>query len=176
VSLEPVKPAVRTSTPRGGGRGVTIHVPSDDFGRDPDDDDEAGGAAPAADRGEATENGPAAAKKKTRRGSRGGRNRKKPAGAGVAAATNGAEPAEEAGLDDELQPVADDSSAEREPGPEPATLPALDTEPEPEPEKDVETVPEAAAVVATTDEADSEDGEWGYVPMSEWGDDLNPSR
>ena len=42
-------PAVRTSTPRTGGRSVTIHVPSDEFGRDPDDEDEAETGQPAAD-------------------------------------------------------------------------------------------------------------------------------
>jgi hypothetical protein len=49
--------------------------------------------------------------------------------------------------------------------------PELDPEPEPEPE---ESEAEPAAVVAEPDGADSEDGDWGYVPMSEWGDDLRP--
>jgi hypothetical protein len=31
-------------------------------------------------------------------------------------------------------------------------------------------------VASERDDADAEDGDWGYVPMSEWGDDLNPSR
>ena len=44
----------------------------------------------------------------------------------------------------------------------------------PEPELEPETiVPEPAAVTAEADDADSENGDWGYVPMSEWGDDLN---
>jgi ribonuclease G len=156
--------AVRTSTPRtpsSGTRSVTIHVPSDEFGRDADDDDEAEPATPAAEGAEASGNGVAPVKKKTRRGSRGGRNRKRPAGAGAAAAaaaTNGAEPADEAELDDE-PPAA----AEPELAPEPVL--ELDDEPEPEPEVEADE----------SDAADS-NGDWGYVPMSEWGDDLKPTR
>jgi ribonuclease G len=61
---------------------VTIHVPSDELGRED-------GAEPPAENGDAPA---AAAKKKTRRGSRGGKNRRKR----VAAAANGSEPAGEA--------------------------------------------------------------------------------
>jgi ribonuclease G len=108
-------------------RGVTIHVPGDDIGRD-------GAAetpveAPVEPEPDATEEpttaeaGEAAPKpkKKTRRGSRGGRNRKKK----PAAATNGAEAA-----------------------PDPA--PGAESEP---PNDDFE-----------------------YVPMSEWGDELESNR
>jgi hypothetical protein len=52
-------------------------------------------------------------------------------------------------------------------------LPGPELEPEPEPEPE-ETEAQPAAVVAEPDGADSEDGDWGYVPMSEWGDDLRP--
>ncbi|HEX7527297.1 MAG TPA: ribonuclease E/G, partial [Gaiellaceae bacterium] len=101
---------VRTSTPRtprAGGRSVTIHVPSAEFGRDPEDEDETEPRQPAADGAEPAENGVAPAKKKTRRGSRGGRNRKRPAGAGTAAAaTNGSDPQAAADLDDEPQAFA----------------------------------------------------------------------
>src|SRR5207244_11375060 len=75
-------PAGEPAAPVPGPRGVTIHVPSDDFGREAGEEDEAAPAEPAAD------GAPAPAKKKTRRGSRGGKNRKRPA----AASTNGAEP------------------------------------------------------------------------------------
>ena len=184
-------PAVRTSTPRTprtGGRSVTIHVPSDEFGRDSDHEDEAETGQPAVDGTQATENGLAPAKKKTRRGSRGGRNRKRPAGAGAAAAaTNGSEPRADAQLDDEPQAFAEPELAPdgepsfeepsfEEPSFEPTPLlgPEPDAEPVPEPELEPETiVPEPAAVTAEADDADSENGDWGYVPMSEWGDDLN---
>jgi ribonuclease G len=185
-AAETEAPAVRTSTPRTPRTGgVTIHVPSDDFGRDPEDDDEAETAQPPAgtETAESTDTagGATPAKKKTRRGSRGGRNRKRPAGAGAAvAATNGSEPATDAEPGDEpdlvaeLQPstngdpTLDDPSFE-----EPAfEEPSAETEP-PEPET---TEPEPAPVAAKPDDADAEDGDWGYVPMSEWGDDLNPSR
>jgi ribonuclease G len=120
AELEPVaepEPMVKPAS-----RGVTIHVPSDEFGRDPGDEDDtaaepAAGETPAGD-------GAAPAKKKTRRGSRGGKNRrKKPAGTATPS-VNGDEP--------EAQPV--------------------------------EAPPEA--------EARSEDEDWGYVPMSEWGDEF----
>jgi ribonuclease G len=174
-------PPVRTSTPRtprAGGRSVTIHVPSDEFGRDPDADDDAD-AATTAEGAEAGTNGQAPAKKKTRRGSRGGRNRKRPAGA-AAAETNGSEPAAEREPVGEAEGLAEpDTGAgaeiapDGEPGPEPTPLPGPELEPEPEPEPE-ETEAQPAAVVAEPDGADSEDGDWGYVPMSEWGDDLRP--
>jgi ribonuclease G len=141
-------------------RGVTIHVPSDDFGREPGDRDEA--AAPTTPAEAAAENAatPAAAdgsapvKKKTRRGSRGGKNRKRPAGA--AASTNGAEPKPEA----EAEPEAEI---------EPEHVPAAAVEPEPEPE------PELVEEPTASDEAEG-DADWGYVPMSEWVDEIDSSR
>jgi len=121
-------------------RGVTIHVPGDDLGRDgkAEPAEEAPGEPQAAEEPQATEEpqaeepttaegadeAPKPAKKKTRRGSRGGKNRKKKP---AAASQNGAEAAAEA---------------------EPAA------EPEPAPEN----------------------GEFDYVPMSEWADELDTNR
>ncbi|HEY3462876.1 MAG TPA: ribonuclease E/G, partial [Gaiellaceae bacterium] len=118
-------------------RGVTIHVPGEELGRE-------GGAAPVEEApspepeapaesatetdGEAAPEGAEEApqpKKKTRRGSRGGRNRKKKP---AAASPNGSE-----------------ATAEAE----------KPTEPE---------------------ESASENGEFEYVPMSEWADDLDRGR
>jgi ribonuclease E len=117
-------------------RGVTIHVPGDDLGRE-------GAVEPDSAEPEAAEPEPAGAeaadepvtaeaeeapkpKRKTRRGTRGGRNRKKK----PAAATNGAEASSEA-------------TREEEP---------------------------------SSSKGDSETEEWGYVPMSEWGDELDTNR
>ncbi|HEY3961184.1 MAG TPA: Rne/Rng family ribonuclease [Gaiellaceae bacterium] len=87
-------------------------------------------------------------KKRTRRGSRGGRNRKKKTAAttGSAAAAAPVELAE---------PIADEPVHEREVVPE--TQP--ETQPEPEPAR----------------EEPSQDGEWGYTPMSEWDFDRGES-
>jgi ribonuclease G len=108
-------------------RGVTIHVPGEELGRD--GKAELVEEAPAEPEPEATEEPTAAeaaspatpaAKKKTRRGSRGGKNRKKKP---ATATQNGAEA-------------------------------VADTEPAPEAEPT------------------SENGDFDYVPMSEWGDEL----
>jgi ribonuclease E len=108
-------------------RGVTIHVPGDELGRD--GKAEPAEEAPAEPEPQATEEPTTAEaaeaeapkpKKKTRRGSRGGKNRKK-------------KPA-----------VATQNGAEAAPGTEPA--------------------PEA--------EPASENGDFEYVPMSEWVDEL----
>jgi len=98
--------------------------------------------------GEPAPDGDAAAappKKKTRRGSRGGRGRKRPATAAAKAETNG---------DPSAEPDAEPEAA-HEPEPEPVVLMST-SEPEPEP------VAEPAG------------GDWGYVPMSQWEDDLRP--
>jgi hypothetical protein len=109
---------------------VTIHLPSDDLGRE-DEIDEAGPTAETP-----SENGaPGVAKKKTRRGSRGGKNRRKRTAA-AAAGSNGA-------------------GAE--------AMETVSTEPAP-----VEAV---AAEEPSTNGAPEED--WGYVPMSEWVDELD---
>jgi ribonuclease G len=143
---------------------VTIHLPGDDLGRKakvdapaaPTEEHAAPDAEPAADaeeqaaETEATEDGEAPApKKKTRRGSRGGRNRKKK----PAAETNGSEPGSDTEPEDELE-----SDVELEPAAE--QEPEAELEPTPEPERTPE--PEPA----------STNGDWDYVPMSEWADEI----
>ena len=88
---------------------------------------------------------PGTAKKKTRRGSRGGKNRRKREGAAVAG-ENGGEPAAEV----DAVEVAAEAAAPEAAAPEAAA--AEDAEPSRNgtPEKD-----------------------WGYVPMSEWADELD---
>ena len=111
------------------------------------------GRDPAED-GAAPGDGTAPLKKRTRRGSRGGKKRRKPAGAAV----NGA--AVEAGPEvDGRDQVAD------------GDLVAV-VEEEPTPGGDLVTVVEEEPVAA----APAADGEWGYVPMSEWGDELDSPR
>jgi len=166
--------------PRAGGmpstrpasRGVTIHVPSGDFGREPGDDEPAGPDESAAGAEEGAEapaaDGAAPAKKRTRRGSRGGRNRKKPGAA--AASTNGAEPDADPMLEAE-QDTEPAAAAELEDASEPELLPVAEPEPvdEPEPFAEPEAVEEPPA-------AEEPDGQWGYVPMAEWVDELDSSR
>ena len=157
------EPAPRSKPAR-----VTIHVPGDDLGREGSDAEAAPPAVPGEPTAEpesesepepeaASENGAAPAKKKTRRGSRGGKNRRKRTAA--AGATNGAEPASETELGSESP---DEPEALQEPE---AAAPT----PEPAPEPEVEPEPEPAPVQAAADDGDED---WGYVPMSEWGNDL----
>jgi ribonuclease G len=117
---------------------ATIHVPSDDLGRE--DEDEEAEAAEASG-----ENGAAPAKKRTRRGSRGGKNRRKR----VAAAGNGGEPAGDVAAEDASEEgvpeLPDSAAAEHEVALEPVEEPSGNGVPE---------------------------DEWGYVPMSEWGDEF----
>ena len=131
-------------------RAVTIHVPDEDLGRPAEEDGQPGQPEePAADAsGEPAADGQPK-KKRTRRGSRGGRKRKKPA----AASANGAGPESEA-----AEEQAEAAEAEPEPleaEPEPLEAPELEPEPSPNGEPAEE---------------------WGYVPMSEWADDLDASR
>jgi ribonuclease G len=110
---------------------VTIHLPSDELGREDEAVAEVAAETPS-------ENGAAAvAKKKTRRGSRGGKNRRKP-GTGVAG-SNGAQQVEPASAEPE--------SVEADRG-------------------EVAAVEEPATNGAPDDD-------WGYVPMSEWVDELD---
>jgi ribonuclease G len=133
---------------------------------------------------------PAAPKKKTRRGSRGGRGRKKPGATttihlppedlgGEAAAPEAAEAPSENGDAPASAPAkkktrrgsrggknrrkrtAAAAVAPSENGAEPAT--------EPEPEAATEPVlePEPLAEISS-----AQKDEWGYVPMSEWGDEF----
>jgi ribonuclease G len=171
---------------------TTIHLPGDDLGRKPKvleeiragEDPATVVAEPAAETDEPTveaegvetaEPGDDAAatpvKKKTRRGSRGGKNRKKK----PAVATNGDEPASETEPDGEADAEPEAESAE-EPAvvTEPEVTAKTESEPEPEtasepevaPEPEVTSEPEAAPA------AESADGEWDYVPMSEWADEI----
>ena len=162
VSGTPATPA-KKKTRRGsrGGRGrkkpTTIHLPPDELGKPTRASEEAAPVAPAADpvsdsetEPEAetpeapSENGAEPRKKKTRRGSRGGKNRrKKPAGATVATAA-----------------VSENGS---EPEPELEIEPDVAAEAVPEPVLEPELEAETAA---------AEEDEWGYVPMSEWGDEF----
>jgi ribonuclease G len=133
-------------------RPVTIHVPSDELGREGEDED-----APDAEQ-QPSENGATPVKKKTRRGSRGGKNRRKrtaAAGTGANGAetnvaqtdlaeTNGeAAPAEEAV--EAAAPHEEPVALVHKPAPGPVSEPATNGDP---------------------------DEDWGYVPMSEWGDEL----
>jgi ribonuclease G len=146
------------------------------------------------------EAGATPAKRKTRRGSRGGRNRKKPATtihlpgddlgekkadepATEKAAVPEEPPAEEAAAD-AAEPIdGDEAPAPKRPtrrgsrgGRNRKKKPAvatngdqLATENEPdEPESVSEVEPEPA----TEPEPASTNGEWDYVPMSEWGDEI----
>ena len=130
VQAEPEMPAPRLPQAE---KKVTIHLPSDDLGREDEAEDE---AAPAVTT--PSENGaPGLAKKKTRRGSRGGKNRRKRTAA--AAGSNGGEP-------------TDALSAEV------ASTEPVATEPVPAEEPSTNGAPE---------------DDWGYVPMSEWVDELD---
>ncbi len=128
-----------------------IHVPTDDLAAANGDASlempaEAKTEAPA---DESAEPGPT--KPKTRRGSRGGRNRrKKPVGAAAAEANGDADPEVAEGTDVDVAPDAGRSV-------------------EPVVEPTAEPVP--AAVVAGPAVDAPADG--GYVPMSEWLDDLD---
>jgi ribonuclease G len=139
-------------------RQVRIHVPTEELDTDETEEVEApalaeGEAAPSEEDGAAT-NGAQPAKKKTRRGSRGGKNRRKRTA--TAAGANGAE-----AVADEAEDAPDDAPEEElvsENGSEP-TIPES-------------TAPEAVDE-APEEAAESEPNEdWGYVPMSEWGDEF----
>ena len=107
-------------------------------------------------------------KKKTRRGSRGGRGRKKPAA--VAASGNGAAPvaAKIHMPDPDLGQQEQEPAAEEEPSADGAEAEAA------KPKKKTRRGTRGGrgrkkktTAVATTEET------WEYVPMSEWGDELN---
>jgi hypothetical protein len=142
-------------------------------------------------------------KKKTRRGSRGGRKRKKPATSATAETEDGAEPSravtihvpgEDLGRDAESATVAD---APTEPEPEAAEEPTTaEAEEAPKPKKKTrrgsrggknrKKKPAAAsqngaegtagADAVPEGEPDSENGDFEYVPMSEWADELDSGR
>jgi len=139
--------AVSPAHPKDATRAVTIHVPSDDLGRESEADDE-----PAAAEQPSSENGAAPAKKRTRRGSRGGKNRRKRTTASAAAAEAGGADEPEAG-------------AEAEPGET-----AQEETPREEPAEPVAVTADQGADAA--EEESALDDDWGYVPMSEWGDEF----
>ncbi len=150
----PVKKKTRRGSRGGKNRKkpTTIHVPGEDIGEKPAEQAETPSEPePVSETEEVAEaevaaDGDEAAapvKKKTRRGSRGGKNRKKK----PAAAVNGD------GLASDAEP---DVEAEPEQALEPAAEPESPPQPEPEP------AAEPAAV----------GGEWEYVPMSEWADEI----
>jgi ribonuclease G len=176
--------------PRAAKARTAIHVPSDDFGREAgektpqrsqpsvtdhtavpaEDASSPAEGAPALDG--AAEDGALPVKKKTRRGSRGGKNRKRPAGAAANAAANGATAA------NGDQPAHEGDSDEAEEAPETRAAPHAESvaeldsalQEEHEPVREAESAP--AVVAATGEDEESSSDEWGYVPMSEWGDDL----
>ena len=137
------------------------------------------------------------AKKKTRRGSRGGRNRrKKPAAA--AAETDGAEtprtvtihvPGEDLGEPEEPEPPAEQpvvpevaaESAEEAPKPKKKTRRGSrggrnrKKKPAAAAQNGDEPAAEAAIEPAEAQEP-SANGDWEYVPMSEWGDEIESGR
>jgi ribonuclease G len=116
-------------------------------------------------------------KKKTRRGSRGGRGRKKPA---AAAAENGGAPAAKIHVPDpdlgdpepepeaEPEAVAEDPSGDN--GAEPAT-PKRKTRRGTRGGKNRRKKTTSAVATAPADEEKPEG--WDYVPMSEWGDEVD---
>jgi predicted RNA-binding protein with TRAM domain len=119
VEAEPEMPGPRLPLPDAAKK-VTIHLPSDDLGREDEAEDDAGPTVETP-----AENGaPGVAKKKTRRGSRGGKNRRKRTAA--AAGANGAEPVA-AGA----EPAVETSPVDRA-APEPVTAeePATNGAPE----------------------------------------------
>jgi ribonuclease G len=146
--------------------------------------------------GDAAEPAATPAKKKTRRGSRGGRGRKKPAGTSATAGAAAGAGATTIHLppDDLGEPAAAAEPAQAQPpsenGDEPAAAPAKKkTRRGSRGGKNRRK--RTAAAAAAADGAPSENGsepvlepeaqaeetaaqeeEWGYVPMSEWGDEI----
>jgi ribonuclease G len=132
-------------------RPVTIHVPSDELGREGEDED-----APEAEQ-QPSENGATPVKKKTRRGSRGGKNRRKR----TAAAGTGANGAQ--------TDVAQTDIAETNGEAAPAEEPEEAVEAAAPHEEPVSVIPEPVSEATKNGDPDED---WGYVPMSEWGDEL----
>jgi predicted RNA-binding protein with TRAM domain len=137
-------------------RPVTIHVPSDELGREGEDED-----APEAEQ-QPSENGAAPVKKKTRRGSRGGKNRRKR----TAAAGTGANGAQ---TDVAQTEIAQTDLAETNGEAAPAEQPEEAVEAAAPHEEPVAVIPEPVSEAAKNGDPDED---WGYVPMSEWGDEL----
>jgi ribonuclease G len=142
--------------------------------------------------GEADEQQPRP-KTKTRRGSRGGRGRKKKPAAAAAAANGAGEPEVVVAPAPKIHlPGPDLAERNGEPDSEPSPVPAADSDgggETPKPKKKTrrgtrggrnrrKKSPIAAAASAATREKDTaaeaqpDDSEWSYVPMSEWADDV----
>jgi ribonuclease G len=141
-----------------------IHLPGLDLGEDEVDGDE-----PARDENAAATGEVARPKKRSRRGSRGGRGRKKKT---AAAAGNGASPDVEEQVhetEDEAAPTFE-PAAEAQPEPEPSEEQALEQPLADEPPEPVTAETPAAEANGSPDE------DWGYVPMSEWVDEIEPPR
>jgi ribonuclease G len=133
---------------------------------------------PEAEQEEAAE--PAVPKKKTRRGSRGGRGRKKTTATAAAADANGT------GAPEDVPPPSAAKIHVPEPGLREPAEPE-ETAGEPVPKKDAAPKPKkktrrgtrggrnrkkkTAATMAATEEK-PESSDWEYVPMSEWGDEV----
>jgi ribonuclease G len=169
---------------------VRIHVPGDELGRPAEQQEKPAAAVqqaaaqPAADAGEPEavaaggdepdaesaegEDAPKP-KRKTRRGSRGGRRRKKPAGASANGDGAGADEPESDG-----DPEPGDAEPEDEPELDSAAVSEPEQEPEPEQEFQPEQEPEPVAEPVSAN-GDGEE-EWGYVPMSEWLDEIDAGR
>jgi len=135
---------------------------------------------------------PAAPKKKTRRGSRGGRGRKKKTAAAPAAA-NGASPVAARIHVPDPDLGEPGSAPEAEPEGVAEEQPSQDGSEAPKPKKKTrrgtrggrgrkkKTAAAPAAVAAVEPASDAPPAEapapdWEYVPMSEWGDEVPPSR
>jgi ribonuclease G len=126
-------------------------------------------------------------KKKTRRGSRGGRGRKKTAAAGAPASAAAAS-GNGAGEREQIEPVARIHVPDRELGEEPEQADVVvDGNEAPKPKKKTRRGTRGGrnrrrktAAAATADGTKPEPAEgqpaneedWGYVPMSEWADDV----
>jgi ribonuclease E len=161
------------------------------------EDREAAADEPAAE----SEDAPGAPKKKTRRGTRGGRGRKRPAKTAAAAAENGAGATEEAVAAAKIH-VPDPSLGEEPEAAEPeepaaveeeAAAPAEDGAGAPKPKKKTRrgtrggrnrrkkpTATAATDGATETSDADAPaattDENWEYVPMAEWGDDVEETN
>jgi len=143
---EPAEPAAATPRQRAP-RGVTIHIPADDLGR-PAVEADATAAEPAVENGAEA---PAATD--------GAAPGKKKTRRGSRGGKNRKRPAGAA-----VAPAVSANGAEPAPEAEAGLEPVEDVEPAAEPAPEPE--PEAPEPV----------GDWGYVPMAEWGDEIDSSR
>jgi ribonuclease G len=135
---------------------------------------------------------PAQPKKKTRRGTRGGRGRKRPAKT-AAVAAGGAEAAEEAPVakihvpdlslgEPEPEPEPEEPAPTSEDGAGPAATPEKKTRRGTRGGRNRRKKPAAATKNGASEPMEepsgtaTTDGKWEYVPMSEWGDEVDTSK